>query len=159
MRYINVIIAALMIFGSCKSPPKKLPPSWSTITIVSDNYEVITINNYEDTSSVKSYDGGLIFTGHHKVKVDSLRTYFTMTEKDSIYKLAEYLIANPANSKASCLDFKGDLKLDVDYGTFVEPGSFRQSIEYSGICQWDTLSTETRQLKKILSRKIKWWHK
>ena len=82
-----------------------------------------------------------------------------MTEKDSIYKLAEYLIANPANSKASCLDFKGDLKLDVDYGTFVEPGSFRQSIEYSGICQWDTLSTETRQLKKILSRKIKWWHK
>lgn len=108
---------------------------------------------------VKSYGGGSIFTGFHKVKIDSLKAYFTMVEKDSIYHLAKSIISDAVESKAGCTEFVGDLKLDIDYGTWGNPGSSRQSIEYSGVCEWDTLSTETRQLKALLDRRIKWKNK
>jgi hypothetical protein len=156
-----VLFALFLLVGiGCKQVVKQTPINpWSRLTITSEDYQVITINNTEDTSIIKSYDGGGFFTGYHKVKVDSLRQYFTMAEKDSLYQLSKDIISNPINPKRFCTDFVGDLKLVIDYGSFKSPGSFRQSAEYSGVCNWDTLSDKTIQLHRILQRKIKWWSK
>jgi hypothetical protein len=131
--------------------------TWNTLTIVSEKNEVITINNYNDTSTIKYYDKGSFFTGWHKVKIDSMKTYFSMAEKDTLYKLAKDIIANPINKKRYpyCTEFVGNLKLVIDYNN----GSFRQSGEYNNVCRWDTLSPKTVQLNKILQRRIKWPNK
>ena len=155
MRYILPLILIAIFLADCKSPVRTSQSSWEKITIVSDEDEVITINNYDDTSTVKNYEAGSIFTGFHKVKIDSLKTYFTMAEKDSIYHLAQSIISSGVDPKGSCTDFVGDLKLNIDYGTLGEPWSRRQSIEYSGVCEWETLSLQTRQLQALLEKRIK----
>jgi len=159
MRDITILLAIVLFFGSCRSTAKKPSVSWNTITMVLDENEVIAITNGDDTSMVKTYNSGSIFMGWHKVKIDSMKVHFTESEKDTIFILTERIIENPADTKGGCTDFVGDLKITIDHGQYKDPGWFRQSIEYSGVCRWDTLSTETRQLNKILSRKIKWWHK
>jgi hypothetical protein len=162
----------LTVGVSCDSNQKKAQeaPTWKVLTIISENHEVITINNQDDTSTIRHYDNGSIFQGWHKTKVDSLKSYFTKAEKDSLYNIVESIIANPVKPTNTCTDFVGDLKLLVDYGSqaeferpgapgVIQPGSFRQSIEYTGICDWKNLSPNTTHLYKILKRKIKWWNK
>jgi hypothetical protein len=157
--FFFVFIIIMMSVG-CKQMVSQAPQNpWSTLIIISKDNEVITIANTDDTSTVKYYDGGGFFTGYHKVKVDSLKPYFTMAEKDSIYKLARDIIAVPVLPKIACTEFVGDLKLVIYYGKYKESGSCSQSIEYSGVCNWDTLSDKTIQLHRILKRKIKWWNK
>lgn len=162
MRYPFYLIFVLMlvIITSCKQHINQATPAvWSTLTIVSEENEIITIENNEDTSMVKSYDGGSIFTGRHKVIVDSLKAYFTTAEKDTLYSLMKDIITAPAKPKIACTDFAGDLKLIIDYNSFKEPGSLRQSVEYTGVCKWDSLSDKTIHLHSILKRRIKWWSK
>jgi hypothetical protein len=160
MKYaIFFVLGIILMSTGCKQMVNQTPQNpWSTLTITFENNEVITIDNTNDTSTVKYYDGGGFFTGYHKVKVNFLKPYFTMAEKDSIYKLARDIIAIPVQPKIVCTEFVGDLKLVINYGQSKEPGSYRQSIEYSGVCNWDTLSDKTIQLHRILKRKIKWWN-
>ena len=123
---------------------------WSTLTVVSEETTVITINNYEDTSIIKFYDRGGFFTGWHKLKIDSMKARFTTAEKDSLFRLAKDIILNPPKPKRFCTEFIGDLKLVIEYK------SFKQSIEYTSVCDWDSLSNQTVLLSKILNRRIKW---
>lgn len=155
MRLIFSIITVSIVYLGCKAPVSKSQSSWEVITIVLDDHQVINIDNYDDTSTVKNYDSGSILTGFHKANVDSSKVYFTMAEKDSIHHMAQLIISNAVDPKRSCTDFVGDLKLDIDYGTLGEPGTRRQSIEYSGICDWSKLSVETAKLQSILQRRIK----
>ena len=134
--------------------PLEINP-WSVLTIRLENYEEITINNIDDTSIVKFYDKGTFFGGYHKLRIDSVKSYFTMAEKDTLYQLVEEIIAKPINPKRRCTDFVGELSLVVDYGKFQEPGSYRQCADYSGICNIDSLSDGTSHLNRILERKIK----
>jgi len=162
MKYNTPLALSLvLIVIGCKPHVEHAAPSmWSTLTIVSDENEVITIDNYDDTSTVKYYHTGTIFTPKPlKIKVDTLKTYFTMPEKDTLYNLVENIISTPITTKDQCVDFVGDLELTVDYGRFKEPGSFRQSASYSGVCNWDSLSDKTIELHRILKRKIKWGNK
>ena len=153
MRYILPLILVTVLLSDCKSPVGKRQSSWEKITIVSDEDEVITINNYDDTSIVKKYNAGSILVGFHKVKIDSLKTYFTMAEKDSIYHLAQSIISDGVDPKGSCTDFVGDLKLNIDYGTLGEPGSRRQSIEYSGVCEWENFSSQNQTVAGPIGKK------
>ena len=67
------------------------------------------------------------------------------------------IIANPPKPMHECTDFVGDLKLIIGYGrgNFREPGTYEQSVEYSGVCDWNALSFKTMQLHNILARKLK----
>ena len=84
-----------------------------------------------------------------------MKTYFTPAEKDTIFNLVEDIISKPISNHKTCTDFLGDIELTVYYRSFREPGSCKQSIAYSGVCNWDTLSIKTKQLSALLKRKIK----
>jgi hypothetical protein len=155
---ISYLIIGLLFIGlGCKQKVNKINvnPDWTSLTIDEEDHStVITINKQGDTSDVKFNDYGSIFTGVHKAKIDSLKTYFTKAEKDTIYSLVEDIIANPIRPKAACTDFVGDINLTIYFGNLGEPGTYKQSIAYSGVCRWDTLSTQTKRLAALLKRKI-----
>jgi hypothetical protein len=159
MKYFSILfsIAAILAIGcrnqSTKNRDKK-PDHWQSLVIVSDDYQIITISNNDDTSMVKSYDGGSIFQPHHKTKVDSIKAYFTMAEKDTLFRLSKDIITNVTPPAHYCTDFVGDLRLTIYYNDAVQ-----QSINYYGICKWDSLSQQTIHLHQILKRRIKWWSK
>ena len=151
-------IAVLLISLSCKQKAANtnVNHDWTSLTINEEDHRiVITINNQDDTSDIKLNDFGSFFTGYHKTKVDSLKTYFTPAEKDTIFNLVEDIISKPVRPKCRCTDFVGDIDLTIYYGRYNEMGSYKQSISYNSICRWDTLSTQTRQLNTLLTRKIK----
>ena len=128
----------------------KMGDDWNALTIVSENSTVITINNYNDTTLVKMISGGGFFMPKpEKIKIDSLKVYFTKAEKDSVFYLVKNIIQQPVTSKRRCTDFVGELKLVIDYG------SARQQINYTGVCDWSLLSDDTKQLHEILKRKMK----
>lgn len=159
MKYFTMFfsISTILMVG-CKHQSDenqdKKSDHWQTLVITSDDYQVITITNNDDTSTVKSYDGGSIFQGRHKTKIDSLRTYFTRAEKDTLFRLSKDIISNAVPPAHYCTDFVGDLRLTIYYNESVQ-----QSINYSGICKWDSLSKQTIHLHQILKRRIKWWSK
>jgi len=132
---------------------------WTTLSITSEDQVQIIINKDEDTSLVINRDVGSFFTGFHKAKIDTLKTCFTMVEKDSLFHLSDEIITVPARSKVACTDFVGDLNVTIYYGAYKSRGSYSRSISYSGVCNWDTLSNKTIALHEILQRRIKWWHK
>jgi len=157
-----VFFAMLLVTSSCKQ--KALSDtsnrSWTSLTIdEKDHRTVITINNQDDTSDVKLNDFGSFFTGYHKTKVDSLKAYFTRAEKDTIFSLVEDIISKPVGTHKACTDFVGDIELTVYFDNYKMPGSSKQSIAYSGVCEWDTLSIKTKQLSALLERKIKFKRK
>jgi len=154
----------LMVLFGCHSNTKKntsriIDTNWSTLSITSENEIQIIINKNEDTSLVIDRNVGSFFTGFHKAKIDTLKTCFTITEKDSLFRLSDEIITVPVRHKAACTDFVGDLNVTIYYGSYKSPGSYSRSIDYSGVCKWDTLSNKTMALREILQRRIKWWHK
>jgi len=157
-----VFIIMLLVGLGCKQKTTDIPTNhdWTSLIInEEDHYEVITINNKDDTSDVRLNDYGSIFTGFHKAKVDSTKTHFTAAEKDTIFSLVEEIISKPVKPKCACTDFVGDIDLTIYYASYKEMGSYKQSIAYNSICRWDTLSTQTRQLHALLTRKIKFKRK
>jgi len=161
MKY-TIFLFSLMISISvgCKQPAAPVVTyKWSELTITSENRTVITIDNADDSSSVKYHNFGSFFMGYHNDKIDSAKAYFTMSEKDSLFHLAKEIISNPVVRDSGCTDYVGELGVVIQYGWFPNPGSFKQSGSYTGVCEWDTLSNATRELHKILGRKIKWWHR
>ncbi|MDR3696506.1 hypothetical protein [Mucilaginibacter sp.] len=135
--------------------------SWSTLTIESEESTEVNINNYDDTSTVIVYHVGSFFSPRpkksQKIKIDTTKIYFTPAQKDTIFNLSKDIISNPIKLKGGCTEYVGDLKVVIDYGVFKEraPGSLQQSIEYSGVCNWNTLSVNTIKLHGILKRKMK----
>jgi hypothetical protein len=148
----------LLISLSCKQKTidSNVNRDWTSLTIDEEDHRtVITINNQNDTSDVRLNDYGSIFTGSHKAKVDSLKTYFTHAEKDTIFNLLEDIISKPVSNHKACTDFVGDIELTIYYDGYNQPGSCKQSIAYSGVCNWDSVSVKTEQLSALLKRKIK----
>ncbi len=84
-----------------------------------------------------------------KMKIDTIKVFFTEAEKDTIYSLVNDLIIHPIETKKHCTEFIGHIELNVNYG------SFEQSGEYSSICDWTTLSDKTKHLHNILKRRVK----
>jgi len=157
---VLTIIALLLVYLSCKQKTNIVTEpnhDWTTIIINEEDDRIITyINNQDDTSLIKFNDFGSFFTGYHKTKTDSVKSYFTMAEKDTIFNLARGIISTAVKPKVRCTDFVGDIEITIYYyENFGEPGSYKQMIAYSGICRWDTLSFKTAQLQAILHRKIK----
>lgn len=153
-----IFIVLLLSNANCKQKATNtsINRDWTSLTIDEEDHRtVITINNQDDTSDVKLNDFGSFFTGYHKTKVDSLKTYFTPLEKDTLFNLVEGIISKPVSNHKACTDFVGDIEVTVYYHGFKEPGSYKQSITYSGVCNWDSLSVKTEQLAALLKRKIK----
>src|SRR5947209_5591885 len=99
MKYLVIFFSIVAILTiSCKHQsnqnPGKKSDHWESLTIVSDDYQVIMISNNDDTSIVKSYDSGSILQGRHKTKVDSVKAYFTIAEKDTLFRLSKDIISN-----------------------------------------------------------------
>jgi len=158
-----VLVCLAAIIGGCNQQENKDKgkdkASWSTLSIESEESIEVKINNNDDTSIVIVYHSGSFFSPRpqkpQKIKIDTTKIYFTPAEKDSIANLSKELISNPVKSKGGCTDFVGDLQIALYYGVYKDPGSVRQSIEYSGVCNWNTLSANTIKLHSILKRKMK----
>jgi hypothetical protein len=164
MRISHVMFLLLIVLFGCHSNIKKdtspiIDTDWATLSITSEDQVQIIINKDEDTSLVINRDVGSFFTGFHKAKIDTLKTCFTIAEKDSLFHLSDEIISVPVRPKAACTDFVGDLNITIYYGSYKSPRSYSRSVGYSGICSWDTLSGKTMALHEILQRRIKWWHK
>lgn len=160
MRFVIILtFAILLLIGlGCKQKVinTNVNRDWTSLTIDEEDHRtVITINNQDDTSDVRFNDFEGFFTGFHKTKTDSLKTYFTLAEKDTIFSLIENIISNPVKAKHACTDFVGDVELTIYYGEFKAPGTCKQSIAYSGVCNWDSLSAKTAQLSALLNKKIR----
>ena len=126
---------------------KMFDDSWSTLTIVSEHSVVIKIVNDSDTTIIETHNRGSIFTAKpKKVIIDTAKAYFTKAEKDTIFNLAREIVSHPVTNSRYCTDFVGDLDIFISYG------DVRQSINYSGICDWNTLSEKSLKLHNLLRR-------
>ncbi len=160
MRKQLILIVALfsIIVAGCHQPGKKqLSTAWTRIVILSENRTEIAIQNGDDSTKVIAADDGSFLGGYHKPEIDSLTTFFTAEEKDTLFSLTEEIIANHVAPKSGCSDFVGELNLTIYYGRPREPGSYEQTIKYNGGCNWEKLSPETEKFYSILKRRIKWW--
>src|SRR6185437_616879 len=144
MKYtILLFLSVLMVNIGCKQKTHSLTPlAWSTITIVSEYSTVITINNENDTSMVDIAHTGSFFSPlpkNTKVKVDTIKAYFTVAEKDTLFSLVKQLITEPVNTNKFCTEYVGSLELIIDYGR-----QFKQIGMYSSVCNWNVLSDTTK---------------
>jgi len=146
----------LMIFAflSCNKPEKKdTSVDWQKLVLISEHDTYVRIENNTDTSIVNVYHAGSFFNPlpkGAKVKVDTLKVYFTKTEKDTIFSLAKDLITNPVKARHFCTDFVGTLQLYIYYNE-----QFEQKANYSSVCDWTALSDKTVSLHNILRKRIK----
>ena len=149
MKYLFLISIVFIVTG-CVPRISPAPGSWSALTISSEDNTVISIYPDSDTVMVKVYNTGTIFYKPKKETIDTLRVIFTKAERDSIYILAQEIIEAPPGIQHHCTDFVGDLQLVIHYGD-----NIKQSIDYSGVCNWNVLSDKTMALHDILKRKMK----
>ncbi|MES2107131.1 MAG: hypothetical protein V4577_00190 [Bacteroidota bacterium] len=152
-----IVFAGLLIMVtglSCKPAVKRdVSGLWERLLIISEHDVQIHISNDNDTSVVNVYHSGSFFQPlpkNAKVKIDTLKVFFSKVEKDTIFSLVQDLITNPAHSKNFCTEFIGSLDLRVSYGE-----QFIQSAKYSSVCDWNTLSDKTKRLHDILRSRIK----
>jgi len=153
MRPLNlVVLLAIFLSVACKQPVDKSTPAWDYLTIVSERSTKITIGNDRDSSIVKIYHNGSFFSPlpkGEKVKVDTVKVFFTKAEKDTVFSLVNDLIVHPVATKRSCTEFVGKLELSINYGQFQQSGT------YTSVCDWTQLSDKTQHLHMILKRKLK----
>jgi len=152
-----IVFVALLIMVtvlSCKPAVKRGSSTlWDRLLIISEHDVQIHISNDNGTSMVNVYHSGSFFQPlpkNAKVKIDTLKVFFTEAEKDTIFSLVQDLITNPARSKNFCTEFVGSLDLRVSYGK-----QFIQSAKYSSVCDWNTLSDKTKRLHDMLRSRIK----
>ncbi|MDN3585027.1 hypothetical protein [Mucilaginibacter flavus] len=124
---------------------------WSKLTILTERSTKVNITNDRDSAVVILYNTGSFFNPHSKdAYIDTLSTFFTSSEKDSLASLARDLIVNPAKIKGFCTEFVGDLQLSLYYGE-----QFNLSCHYSSVCNWSELSDKTKLFNNILQRRLK----
>jgi hypothetical protein len=152
MRCFIFIILILLCFG-CKQ--KTVSPSWTYLTIVSENRTYINIENGNDSALVKFYHKGTIFEPlkkDEKVKIETSKIGFNKAERDSVFSFVNDLIINPVVPKTHCTEFVGMLELTLVCGQIT------RSCKYESVCDWTKLSDKTALLGRIFIRKIKAVH-
>ncbi len=125
---------------------------WNTLTVISEGSTIVKINNDNDSAFVNVFHRGSLFSPLPKkseVKIDTIKTTFSKSEKDSLVLLAKEIISNPVIVKVSCTEYIGHLELIINYGAFEQKG------EYSSVCDWTKVSDKTLKLHEILKRRIK----
>jgi hypothetical protein len=155
MKYISFFYFTIFVSSiGCKQPDKKIDSNpWRKLILISEEDTRITINNDNDTSIINVFHSGSFFSPlpkNAKVKVDTLKAYFTMAEKDTLFSLAKDLIIHPAKTDKFCTEYVGSLKLVIDYGEQVQ-----QVAVYSSVCNWNLLSDKTMKLHNMLKKRIK----
>ena len=157
MKYlITLILLLIMAFvTACNFNKKQIDgpgtdQSWQALTITDDHRIVITIKNDNDSSTVKIYHTGSIFTPRpSKIIVDTLKVWFTKSEKDTLAYLTKDIILHPVGKTGFCTEFVGSIAMKIYYG------QFKLSGEYNSVCDWTLLSDQTKQLNNILQRQMK----
>ncbi|MDB5147511.1 MAG: hypothetical protein JWQ57_1531 [Mucilaginibacter sp.] len=157
MKYISILffVSELLVFAGCNFREKKdnskiSDNSWSTLVIVSEHRTIITILNGGDTSVVETRHIGSIFTKRpKKVLKDTIKVNFTETERDSLFNLSKEIVLHPVLNTRHCTDFVGDLDIYIYYGNDIS-----QTISYSNVCDWNTLSDKTLKLHDLLKKKM-----
>jgi hypothetical protein len=124
---------------------------WNRLIIRSEGGPTVDINDDNDSSIVKIYPVFDFFSPAQKktYKIKTLKVYFTTQEKDTLFHLAKDIILNPVKPHSSCTEFIGHLELFIDYG------QFKQSGEYTSVCNWTSLSDKTMHLHRLLKKRIK----
>lgn len=155
MKYLIFWGLLIIVFnsGCVQSIEGTASGSWSSMMIVSESNTQINIYNDEDSSVVNVYHSGSFFAPlpkGEKVKIDTIKIFFTKAERDTIFSLVNDLIVHPAKPKEFCTEYIGGLGLTVNYGN-----QFKKAATYSSVCNWNTLSDKTKQLHDILRRRIK----
>jgi len=160
MRFIITLLLSLMILSmSCKKRTlneKSIKPNsiyWNTISLHINGNDVL-IDNYYDSLIYKKWHYKDSISGNFRLFVP---TYFETEnikikneEADSIFQWTKKLTADLVAPKKLCTDYVGYIKLTITYGSQIN-----QSCEYSSICDWKTLSSETIKLDSIFKEKLK----
>jgi hypothetical protein len=149
-KQLLIITLAILLF-SCKTDSSKITErvNWERLTITAENRVKIIVKNYDDSSTVIVYHKGSIFRPVKKVTIDTIKVWFTKSERDSLALLSQSLIAEPAKTTNFCTEFVGMLKLDIESNRTV------RTVNYESVCDWTKLSKETTNLHAILKRKLK----
>jgi hypothetical protein len=152
MKYIFLVCCCTVLLFGCRPIPANVNAQWTTLTITSEEQTEIILYPDNDTATVKIYDSGAFsfFAQPKKHKIDTLKVIFNSGERLKIFRLASDIVATPAKLIHHCSDFVGDLDINIYYGE-----TCTQSIKYSGVCNWNTLSNKTQALHDILKVKMK----
>lgn len=157
MKYTSILLFGYLLltvigcdFKRKYENKKESDDSWSTLIIVSEHRTVITIINGLDTSFVERQNIGSIFTPRPKKVIrDTTKVIFTKAEQDSLFYMAKNIVLYPVLNTRHCTDYVGDLDIYINYGNDI-----RQGINYSGVCDWTTLSANTLKLHALLKKRM-----
>ena len=156
--HIAFTIIAISLLSCTHNEPKVKPKldnwmymSWFTgkqqITIFNytDSIQLET-RNYKYTPSKESY----LFKNATLVSTDTAYAKLSKSELDSIKKWTRKLITEPVSPRVFVTEYVGSLFVKVFISDQVS-----QSCRYTSIGDWDKLSRETVEMKKLLCKKFK----
>ncbi|MEZ2338643.1 hypothetical protein AB6735_23545 [Mucilaginibacter sp. RCC_168] len=155
MKLLIILIFISTFITACNFKKNDISKSeadqpWNELTIIDDHRIVTTINNDNDSSIVRIYHTGSIFTPRpKKLVIDTLKAWFTKSEKDTLAYLTKEIILNPISTTNYCTEFVGSVEMKISYG------QFKLSGEYDSVCDWTILSDRTKKLNSILQRQLK----
>lgn len=112
------------------------PASWQAILITADEQQFLIL---ADDAIIPGLDR----------EAPQLISGLTKTEKDSLLHWAYRLATRPVRPTNFCTDYVGSLIVRI-----IVTDQIAQQCHYSSICEWSTLSRETGEMKKLLSRNL-----
>lgn len=148
MRLTFILFIAVMITGCTFNHPDKPVKEWEEL-IIKEHATKFIISNYDDSSKVIFYNIGSFFQPVKKVTIDTIRVFYTRSDKDSLAMLSQSLITRPAVPRQFCTEFIGLLRITL------QSGQVTQTVEYNSTCDWTKLSDTTMMLNRILQRGLK----
>jgi len=153
----TIVIAIFLL--SCAHKESKIKPKtdkWMCMSWFTGNQQITIFNytdsiqletrNYKYTPSKESY----LFKNATLVSTDTAYAKLSKSELDSIKKWTRKLITEPVSPKVFVTEYVGSLFVKVFITDQVS-----QSCRYTSIGDWDKLSRETVEMKKLLCKKFK----
>jgi hypothetical protein len=141
-----------MVCCRTAGPLDRYSQIWNTIVIETGDDE-ITIFGSENTVVLKTWDyvDSLTDNGHisNRTNIRTRTSSISKSETDSIYAWTSNLTKNFEIPKVFCTDYVGYLKITIQYA-----GQVKQSCEYNSVCEWRTLTNDTKKLDGLLRIKF-----
>ena len=159
MRQISLTIVIAISLLSCTHKESKIKPktdNWMYMSWFTEKQQ-ITIFNYTDSIQLETRNykytplkGSYLFNKATLVSADTAYAKLSKSELDSIKKWTRKLITDPVSPKVFTTEYVGSLYVKIFISDQVS-----QSCRYTSIGDWNKLSRETMEMKKLLCKKFK----
>ena len=155
LSYLAIILSSILPGCQQNESIDKYSSIWNAITLESEGQQ-ITIYGARDSVVLKQWDYRDSLTENERIWIRipfNIRTENIKIKKEEmnhIYTWSKKLITDFALPEKFCTDYVGHLRLTIQY-----TDQIKQSCEYSSICEWRVLNSETKKLNELLEQKFK----